>query len=275
MEWVDLLVCLLVGLDGVETMATMKLSPRTKKWLRRVGYGVGALLVYGLLHVFLVAVYPDPLFPYSLRYGHFTVHMREPVPAEMPAVLDRVHALISASAINDEKLHHDVYIINSQTLARYMFLNDVGFGVSQHLGHTFIVDADVAADRARCRREGPDDHRSRTLSGTIAHEITHYLMRRHFGWRAERRIPRWLAEGYCDVIAQDSAIPEQEGLALVQSGSAARTPGLPYFRFRLAVEYLLRVKHRSLDELVADPPRFEVVQLEIIADILARRRGSE
>jgi hypothetical protein len=63
-------------------------------------------------HIFLIAVYPDPLFRHKLTYRNLTVHMREPVPSEMTRVLDRVHALISASPLNDESLHHHIYIVN-------------------------------------------------------------------------------------------------------------------------------------------------------------------
>jgi hypothetical protein len=86
------------------------------------------------------------------------------------------------------------------------------------LGNTFIVNANPANDIARCDQHGPNDQRIRTLSGTIAHEITHVLIRRHVGLWAERRIPRWLKEGYCEVVGDDSAINEREGLALVENG---------------------------------------------------------
>ena len=97
----------------------------------------------------------------------------------MADVLDRVHALLVASPLNDETLHHDIYLVNSFGLSRYLMLRDVGFGCNHVLGHTFIVNADPVHDLAYCERQGPDDHRIRSLSGTIAHEITHALIRRH------------------------------------------------------------------------------------------------
>lgn len=245
----------------------MRLSPRAKRRLRRAGCVAGAAVAYCLAHVLLVAVYPDPVFRHRMTYREFTVHMRQPVPRQMTAVLDRVHSLLAASALNDEKLHHHVYVINNQKLARYLFLSDVGFGCSQHLGHTFIVDADPAADLARCRLRGPDDHRSRLLSVTIAHEITHCLVRRHFGWRAARRIPQWLVEGYCDVVAAGSAIDESVGLSLVKQGAPKAVPGLAYFRYRLAVDYLLKRKRLTFDELVRDPPDFEETERKIVAGL--------
>lgn len=225
------------------------------------------VVAYCIAHLLFMEVYPDPLFRYSLTHRNFTVHMRESVPHEITRVLDRVHSLLSASPLNDETLKHDIYIINSYRLSRYLFLKDVGFGANAQLGNTFIVNADPANDIARCDQHGPDDQRIRTLSGTIAHEITHALIKHHVGLWAQRRIPHWLKEGYCEVVGDDSAIDEREGLSLVENGSSAFKPGLPYFRYRLVVNYLLKSKHITIDELIQDPPDFNETLAEIRAGL--------
>jgi hypothetical protein len=219
------------------------------------------LLLYCLAHLLLVA-FPRPLFAYEYNHGNLTVYMREPVPPEMSGVLDRVHALLAASPLNDESLHHDIYIVNSFRLSRYLLFRDVGFGANHILGHTFVVSADPVHDLAFCERHGPDDHRIRSLSGTIAHEITHSLIRRCIGWRAEGRMPCWLKEGYCEVVADSSPIDERTGLAAVKNDSPA-FPGLPYFRYRLAVEYLLKDRGLSIDQFFENPPDFHQVEAEI------------
>jgi hypothetical protein len=245
----------------------LKLSQRAKRCLRRIGHAAAIVVAYCIAHLLFMEVYPDPLFRYSLTHRNFTVHMRELVPHEITRVLDRVHLLLSASSLNDGVLHHDIYIINSYRLSRYLFLKDVGFGANAKLGNTFIVNADPANDVARCDQHGPDDKRIRTLSGTIAHEITHALIKRHVGLLAQRRIPSWLKEGYCDVIGDGSAIDEREGLALVESGSWASKPGIAYFRYRLVVDYLLNGKGITIDELIHDPPNFDETLAEIRAGL--------
>jgi hypothetical protein len=111
----------------------MKFSQRVKRHLRRLGYAVAIIVAYCIMHLLFMEVYPDPLFHYSLTHRNFTVHMREPVPHEFTRVLDRVHSLLSTSALNDETLHHDIYIINSYRLSRYLLMKDVGFGGSAQL----------------------------------------------------------------------------------------------------------------------------------------------
>jgi hypothetical protein len=239
----------------------LKLSIRARRYLRRAGYVATLLVLYCLAHLLLVA-FPRPLFAYEYNHGNFTVYMREPVPAEIAGVLDRVHALLAASPLNDESLHHDIYIVNSFRLSRYLLLGDVGFGANHILGHTFIVSADPVRDLAFCERHGPDDHRVRHLSETIAHEIAHSLIRRHVGWRAEARMPSWLKEGYCEVVADSSPIDERRGLTAVKNDSPS-FPGLPYFRYRLAVAYLLKDRCLSIDQLFDNPPDFRRVEADV------------
>jgi hypothetical protein len=243
---------------------------RTRQYLRRAAYVAAAILIYCLFHLLLVA-FPQPLFSYQYTHRNFTVHMREPVPPEIVGVIDRVHSLLQTSPLNDESLHHDVYLVNSFRLSRYLMLKDVGFGSNHVLGHTFIVNADPVHDVAYCEHQDPEDHRARSLSGTIAHEITHSLIRHHVGWRAAGRMPSWVNEGYCEVVADSSALDERTGLSLVKSGSPCLPPGLPYFRARLAVEYLLKGKHMSVDRLFQEPPDFR----EVMADIQARLEEDE
>jgi len=99
------------------------------------------------------------------------------------------------------------------------------------------------------------------------------LIRRYVGLWVARRIPRWLCEGYCDVVDDDSAIDEREGLTLVESGSWAFKPGIVYFRYRLVVDYLLNGKHITIDELIHDPLDFDETLAEIRAGL--RKDGSD
>jgi hypothetical protein len=225
---------------------------------------LGTALFYGTLHALLV-VYPQALFPYQRAYKNFTMHMREPVPPEVTRVLDRADSLLSASPLNEEKLHHRIYLINSFRLSRFLLLRNVHFGCRLSTGAIFITHADVANDVARCERISRDDRRVRTLSETIVHEITHGLIRRRVGWRAERRLPTWLKEGYCEYVADGSAIDHRVGLSLLKSTTPSFTPGLQNFRYRLVVEYLINVRGMTVGELLQHPPEFEVVESEVIA----------
>ena len=233
---------------------------------------IAVVVTYCILHVFLV-VFPELLFPYQRTYKNFTVHMREEIPPEITSVLDRVESLLSASELNDDSLHHEIYLINSFRLSRFLLLRNVHFGCNLSIGHTFITNADVANDIARCELISPDDRRIRTLSETIAHEITHALTRNHVGWLAEHRLPTWITEGYCEFVADGSAIDHCTGLLLMKCTSPAFTPGLNNFRYRLVVEFLINDKHMTIDDIIRQPPDFRAVEAEVIRGLRRDERA--
>jgi hypothetical protein len=52
----------------------------------------------------------------------------------------------------------------------------------------------------------------------IAHEATHGVLRRHFGRLAMVGKPRWLEEGYCDYVADESTLSAEDGAAPERAG---------------------------------------------------------
>jgi len=242
--------------------------------LRRLGRAVGIALAacvgYAVLHV-LLALYPRPLFAHQVSYKNFVVHMREEIPPEITGVLDRAETRLATSALYDPAERHHVYIYNSRRLVRFLMLRDVHFGANLPNGTTIIVDADVARDVARCERLGPRDERRRTLTESIVHEIVHALIRDHVGWSAERKVPSWIKEGYCEHVARGSAIDPERGMSLLLSGRGRSVPGFPNFRSRKMVEYLIDKRGLSIDELLARPPDFD----ETLAALLSTVPRSE
>lgn len=229
---------------------------------RALGIALALAVVCGAVHA-LLAYHPAPLFSQRRTHGNITVFMREEIPPGIVPLLDRVRELLSTSELDEEGLHHDVYIFNDYSLIRFLMLRDVHFGANLPNGITFISDADVECDIARCRPLGPYDRRRRTLSESIAHEVTHALIRRRVGWWANRRLPSWIKEGYCEYVAQGAVIDDAMGLSLLKRGGAT-TPGLPQFRNRLMMEYLINERGLSIEEILADPPEFEAVEAGVI-----------
>lgn len=235
-----------------------------RRALKLAAIPAGLLIVYCAAHVTL-ALYPRPLFSHQRSHKNFTVHMREPVPDEITAILDRVHSLLAASDLNDAARHHRIYIFNNRRLARYLLLREMHFGANLPNGITYIPEADVAADVARCRPLGPSDRRRRTLSESMAHEITHALIRRRVGWNADRRLPSWIKEGYCEFVSRGSAVDLREGIARLKSGRGGDVPGLAQLRNRLLVEYLIRERGRTIEQILASPPDFRFVEAVALA----------
>jgi len=250
---------------------------RMREMFQRIGrivaLAVAAFIVYAVAHV-LVALSPGVLFSDHYTHKNFTVHMRETVPPQIEVVLDRVEALLATSELDDQGLHHEIYIFNSPRLVRFLMLRDVHFGANLPNGTTYITDANVEENLARpWPRLGPNDRRLRTLSKSVAHEIAHRLLRRKVGWQRHRKMPVWLKEGYCEYVAQGAAIDEEVGLAILLQPGHVSQPGYPLFQNRLMVEYLINVRGLSIDELIAEPPAPRQVQDEVIVGLQQDQAG--
>jgi hypothetical protein len=231
-------------------------------------------------HLLLLLVFPQAMFDHRVTYKGFTVHRRSEIPPEVTRTLDRVEALLARSELFDPDEHHEIFLVDSYELPRILFFRNVHFGCNLPTGDTFITHADVTNDVARCERISPDDERVRTLSESIAHEITHDLIRKHLGWWNERRVPSWIKEGYCEHVARGSAIDTRTALAILTTGSYPVPPGLPNLKHRWMIEYLLHSRFVSIDDILRAPPDYRQVESEVLARLRAdghaflRRIGS-
>jgi len=215
----------------------------------------------------LLLVSPQPLFPHQRTHKNYTVHMRTQVPGEIVAVLDRVDARLAVSELHDPDAHHRIYIVNSLPLARSLLLRNLDCSCNLPTGDTFIASADVASDVVLCPPPDPPARPTRALSEVIAHEITHALVRQHVGWLALRQLPDWIEEGYCEYIANGSALDPQVGAALLRAGAPADTPGLARFQHRLMIAYLLNVQRLPIDDVLCRPPDYATVAAAVLTGL--------
>ncbi len=250
----------------------MKRSKNVTRIKKTIIWGFILIVSYCTIHILLVA-FPQLLFRHSRTYKNFTVYMRQEVPAQIADVLDRAEVLLNASELYDPSDHHRMVFVNSFRLSRYLFLRNVHFGCNPAIAPIYITSADIPNDIARCELISPDDQRIRTLSNTIVHEITHQLLINHIGWGADRKLPTWIKEGYCDFIAQGSAIKPELGLSMMTSPYQMYTPGLANFRYRIVMEYLINDRHMTIDEIIQRQPNFAQVEAEVIAALREDKQG--
>jgi len=145
------------------------------------------------------------------------------------------------------------------SLPRRVYLTD-GFGVYALLSHkayksfansvpfidnVIINKSDLTADRVFVNRE---KNNSRSLSGVIAHEVTHLLIRQKYGTLAASMMPRWKNEGYCEYVAGDSTIPLEEGIRLWRENPSDDS-SYSYVKYHLMVKHLLEDEKMSVDDL--------------------------
>lgn len=219
----------------------------TKQTLRKAyriaSSGTGLIAIAYLLLLY----FPQPLFAYSTEYERFKVYSREPIEPEIAAVLDSAEARLKRSPIYDADVARPVYLTNSFGMYALLshkvyrsFANSVPF-----IENIFINKTDIPADRVFVNRE---KNNSRSLSGVIAHEVTHLLIQRRYGTLRSLSIPAWKKEGYCEYIAGDSTITLDEGLRLWRESPSDDT-GYRYIKYHAMMKYLLEKENMSVDDL--------------------------
>ena len=92
------------------------------------------------------------------------------------------------------------------------------------------------------------DFDRRTLSGVIAHEVTHLLIRRKFGYWRNLAFPTWKKEGYAEYVAGGSTLPYEIGVKRWKESPHDPT-GYRYIRNYMMVKYLLENERLTVDDL--------------------------
>lgn len=210
-----------------------------------------------------MVIYPRPLFGHHATHRNLSVYCTDTIPASAERVLTRADMLLTGCPLYNPETRHTVYLCNNYRLMRYLFIRETYFGVNLFTGDTFLTHGDFDRDLAWY---GPDDHPApftRTLSGSIVHEVTHSLIRSRVGFFADRKIPSWFKEGYCDMIAHDSLIDSDSGLDMLLSGKR-RGRRLTGFKHRVMVDYLINTEKRSIMDLLKIPPDYEATESDAV-----------
>ncbi len=203
--------------------------------------------------------FPQVLFAHSFTAQGVTVYSRAPLPPETTACLDRAAGLLRQSELAVPGRAERVFVCNSPWLfALFSPTSGRAFAFSVPLtDNVFIADADFARDAAH---NSAPLYNTRSLSSVLAHEITHGLIRHRLGWWRATTLPAWVAEGYCDDVAQESSFPVAKGRPLMAAGRNDPSASFDYFKYRQMVRYLKEDRHLSFEQIVAlknDAPAVE------------------
>jgi len=188
-------------------------------------------------------------FPYKAAVGGQQVWSEQPIDrTALERVLTRRAELVSASpiAIGDEPRR--VFLTQGGWRWHWLTLSpsaDGPFALTRALTENIVVNSnnigrdEVTRDDAIAGK--------RRLSAVLAHETTHGMLRRRYGFWIDMTQPHWLREGYCDYVARESSLTAAQAAALEARGIAH--PALPYFHGRQRVANLLEENGGSVDAL--------------------------
>lgn len=215
--------------------------------LRRTGRIVFLSLAAAYM---LLLSFPQVLFAHEVSYKNFTVYAREPLDQSVYSMLDKVETRLSASPLNTPEVKPKIFLTGStrlySTLTLYIGGNSFGKGLPVlPTSNVFINDADVAQDLVF--RNAPTNNQ-RSLSGVVAHEVTHLLIRRKFGYVKNITMPTWKKEGYAEYVAGGSTLDYDTGVRMWKANPKDGT-GYQYFKYYMMVKYLLETEKLAVDDL--------------------------
>ncbi len=198
-------------------------------------------------------------FAHSVQVHGIRLYCTDPIPCEIETILSEIRSRIAVSTLHRDNHRFAVFVCNSKWL--YAFFSPSSrrsFGIANPVTQ-FVFVADAEISRNQSRRFGAG-HNVRSFVSVATHEMGHVLMRRRFGFWTDRRLPKWLKEGYCEMLAGESSFPEDTGDSLLAEGRSDSSMSFKYFTYRRMVEYLIKERGFTIEQLISDPPRYQEVK---------------
>lgn len=229
----------------------MSEAPRTgrrprRTILRTVNWAFGLV---GLL-LGSVVVAPQLLaFPHVADVAGTRVYAEAPIDrAAVARVLARADARLMTSPLYGEPVGTRVFLTNGGWRWRLLALTTSG-AVGFTRPWSDIVSDAVILNRSDVERDRVTSvYGSRSVSGVIAHERTHIMVRRHLGLVGGVTLPRWISEGYADHVAGESTLSAERVAQLRAEGSDH--PAIFYFEARRRVEAALATNGGDVEALL-------------------------
>ncbi|MGI9036298.1 MAG: hypothetical protein ACR2GD_09700 [Pyrinomonadaceae bacterium] len=207
---------------------------------------------YLLITVFtaygLIIIFPQFLFAHEVSYKNFNVYARQPLDENVYRVLDAAEARLLKSPIYDKRQTEKIFISDS-----FSFYNLLSPTSRKSFANTLPGIGNIRINQSDIERDlvfrDAAEYNQRSLSGVIAHEVTHNLVRRKFGLlNSFVSLPKWKDEGYSEYVTGETTLSFDEGVQLWKENQADDSK-YNYFKYQQMVKYLLDDEKISVEEL--------------------------
>ncbi len=241
---------------------SFKKKNRTYKYFR---YAIATIFAA----YFITLIFPQFLFAHALEHRNFKVYARQPIDENITRVLDAADERLKKSPIYDESVRQKIFL--SDSFGFYAFqspLSRKSFATTLPVARNIRVNkSDIGGDAVL--RDTDTDNR-RSLSGVIAHEVTHNLIRKRFGLvNSFVKLPNWKDEGYCEYVAGETTLSYEEGVRRWRENPSSDAK-YAYFKYQQMVKYLLEDEKISVEDLFSRD--FDAKDLE--AKVFAKISGN-
>ena len=186
-------------------------------------------------------------FPHSARIGADRVWSTSPLNRpEIDRILVNANERLTNSPLRQGAEGRDIYLTDGGW--RWLWLANASrgaFAVTRLATNAVVINrSDISANRVT---NGAAMGGVRSIASVIAHEKCHGMLRRHFGITVDFTKPQWVREGYCDHVAGESSLSDQDVAQLQASG--IDHPALPYYLGRKRVAAILAANGGNVDRL--------------------------
>jgi hypothetical protein len=230
-----------------------------------IGTSCTILTLLALLFVFIL--YPNNLFARRTVHKEFTIYADHPTKGDYKAALDKAITLIKTSELYDSKYHYDIFLTQG-TFYKDVIFKLFGPGPARSQDNNILLN--IPADFEQDLLIGPKTKRD--LTSTIAHEAIHCLQFHKYGFRS---IPTWKKEGYPEYVARQGEgdfCTNVRRLSTLHDTWMELKPGhfdqLVYFKGRLMIEYLIRCKGMTYDQILDDAIQEDEVYHEMMQHVM-------
>lgn len=220
-----------------------KANNRAYRITRNVALALAAALL-------LLLSFPQLLFAHETSYKNFKVYSRQPLDQSINAVLDKAEARLATSPLNSDEVKPRLLLVDSFRLYKgfSLYLGANSFAK----GYPIIPTSNIFINKCDPSRNlvfrDAASNSERSLSSVVAHEVTHLLIRKRFGYWRNVTMPAWKKEGYAEYVAGGSTLSYDEGVNKWKANPTDGT-GYQYFKYYMLVKYLLEQEKVSVDDL--------------------------
>lgn len=223
------------------------------------------LLSYALVTTFLLYLgllsQTQILFANTISYKNYNVYFNQEIDTNIISILDEVELKGSKSKFNDMKMEFNIFIFDNFILYNLLALQRSSFGATTPFSKNIFINlSDVKNNKVYT----DTSTFTRPMSEVITHEIIHAQTMVKKGIIATQLVfPTWKQEGYCEYIAEATALDYKVGISLFEQ-QVAKAPGLEYFKHYIKVKYLIEIKKLDIETIF----EMQINEIELEKEIL-------
>lgn len=221
-----------------------------------------------LLDILILST-PGLLFSEEKQYGSITVYSENRIGQKTDSIMSEVFLHLQEVPIYDPVRKYNLCLCSSQK--KFTFFSSLTVRANRIMGFHFMGSAYINEDfidELRIKTGGQPKYLTR--EGSVVHVATHELMHGYitdaYGSFADKVLPEWKTEGYCEYGVNQFVAPKESGYSIseridIYLDDSRWNPTAevhrPHYVWGLMMEYLINVKRLNFEQVMADSVTYE------------------